>query len=156
MARQAPLEATEISIAESDLTPEQYLEIERAAERKSEYYAGQMFLMAGASEADILIGTNLLRELSARLSDCPYRLYGNDLRVKNAVATSSGAMRAVRRVIASEAWRSRPTPGSLCSQSSGLPWGRRDRPSANKLGYSHAACRLLSYSSLVTCNCREG
>ena len=29
------------------LTPEQYLEIERRAERKSEYYNGEMFAMAG-------------------------------------------------------------------------------------------------------------
>jgi Uma2 family endonuclease len=32
------------------LTPEQYLEIERAAEYKSEYYDGEMFAMAGARE----------------------------------------------------------------------------------------------------------
>ncbi len=31
------------------LTPEQYLEIERKAEFKSEYVDGQMFAMAGAS-----------------------------------------------------------------------------------------------------------
>ena len=33
------------------LTPEQYLEIERKAEFKSEYYQGEMFAMAGASPA---------------------------------------------------------------------------------------------------------
>ena len=32
------------------LTPEQYLEIERKAEYKSEYYEGEMFVMAGARE----------------------------------------------------------------------------------------------------------
>ena len=31
------------------LTPEQYLEIERKAEFKSEYFNGEMFAMAGAS-----------------------------------------------------------------------------------------------------------
>ena len=31
------------------LTPEEYLEIERRAERKSEYFQGRMFPMAGAS-----------------------------------------------------------------------------------------------------------
>ena len=32
------------------LTPEQYLEIERKAEFKSEYYQGEMFAMGGARE----------------------------------------------------------------------------------------------------------
>ena len=32
------------------LTPEQYLEIERKAEFKSEYYQGEMFAMGGAKE----------------------------------------------------------------------------------------------------------
>ena len=31
------------------LTPEQYLEIERKADYKSEYYHGEMFAMSGAS-----------------------------------------------------------------------------------------------------------
>jgi hypothetical protein len=30
------------------LTEEQYLELDRAAERKSEFYDGEMFAMAGA------------------------------------------------------------------------------------------------------------
>ena len=36
------------------LTPEQYLEIERKAEFKSEYYQGEMFAMSGARRAHIL------------------------------------------------------------------------------------------------------
>ena len=35
------------------LTPEQYLEIERAAEFKSEYYGGEMFAMGGARRVTI-------------------------------------------------------------------------------------------------------
>ena len=31
------------------LTPEEYLEIERLADYKSEYYQGEMFAMAGSS-----------------------------------------------------------------------------------------------------------
>jgi Uma2 family endonuclease len=34
---------------EAFLTPEQYLEIEDKAEFRSEYYAGEMFAMAGGS-----------------------------------------------------------------------------------------------------------
>ena len=37
------------------ITPEQYLEIDRQAERKSEYYDGEMFAMAGAGWAHNLI-----------------------------------------------------------------------------------------------------
>src|SRR4029077_10618176 len=37
------------SLPKTFLTPEQYLEIERKAEYKSEYFQGEMFAMAGAS-----------------------------------------------------------------------------------------------------------
>lgn len=45
------------------LTPEQYLEIERTAEYKSEYLDGQMYAMAGASMAQ-------LRSSSTLASNC--------------------------------------------------------------------------------------
>jgi Uma2 family endonuclease len=64
----------------SPLTPEQYLEIERKAEYRSEYYAGDMFAQAGASEAHILLVTNLIRELSSRLRGV-CRVYSHDMRV---------------------------------------------------------------------------
>ena len=35
----------------SRLTPAEYLEIERAAETRSEYFGGEMFAMSGASRA---------------------------------------------------------------------------------------------------------
>ena len=41
------------------LTPEQYLEIERAAEIKSEYYNGRMYAMSGASYKHVVITGNL-------------------------------------------------------------------------------------------------
>ena len=45
------------------LTPEEYLEIGRKAEFKSEYHDGEMFAMAGAREAQNLIVTNVIGEL---------------------------------------------------------------------------------------------
>ena len=36
------------TLSKTYLTPEQYLEIERKAEFKSEYYQGEMFAMSGA------------------------------------------------------------------------------------------------------------
>lgn len=41
------------------ITPEQYLEIEREAAYKGEYYAGGMFAMSGARETHVLAVTNL-------------------------------------------------------------------------------------------------
>ena len=64
------------------LTPEQYLEIERKAEFKSEYYQGEMFLMSGAREGHNLIVLNLAAELRQQLRAKPCRAYMNDMRVR--------------------------------------------------------------------------
>jgi Uma2 family endonuclease len=64
------------------LTPEQYLEIERKAECKSEYYNGEMFAMAGASEAHVVIVANLVGELRQQLKGRPCRVTSNDLRLR--------------------------------------------------------------------------
>jgi Uma2 family endonuclease len=63
------------------LTPEQYLEIERKAEFKSEYYQGEMFAMSGARRAHNLIVTNVLRELSTHLRGGPCEVYPSEMRV---------------------------------------------------------------------------
>jgi Uma2 family endonuclease len=64
------------------LTPEQYLEIEREAEFKSEYFNGEMFAMAGAREAHNLLTTNVVGALHAQLRLGPCRTYANDMRVR--------------------------------------------------------------------------
>lgn len=64
------------------LTPEQYLEIERKAERKSEYYNGEMFAVAGAKEAHNLLVANLVRELGQQFRVRPCRVYPSDMRVR--------------------------------------------------------------------------
>jgi Uma2 family endonuclease len=51
------------------LTPQQYLEIERKAEFKSEYYRGEMFAMSGAREAHNLIAFNLATGAHLALAD---------------------------------------------------------------------------------------
>lgn len=63
-------------------TPEQYLEIDRKADHRSEYVNGEILAMAGASREHNLIVTNLVRELSTRLRGCPCETYSNDMRVK--------------------------------------------------------------------------
>ena len=64
------------------LTPEEYLEIERRAERKSEYYQGVMYAMAGASQQHVLIVTNLISQLGNELADRPCQVYSADLRLR--------------------------------------------------------------------------
>lgn len=64
------------------LSPQDYLALERQAERKSEYLEGEMIAVTGASENHILAVTNLVRELSAQLKQHPCRVYSNDLRIQ--------------------------------------------------------------------------
>lgn len=64
------------------LTPEEYLAIERKAEYKSEYFNGEMFVMAGASERHALIVTNVVAELRGQLRHRPCTVYSTDLRVR--------------------------------------------------------------------------
>lgn len=64
------------------LTPQEYLEIERKAEFRSEYHAGEMFAMAGAREAHNLINGNAARELGSQLRRTAARVYSNEMRVQ--------------------------------------------------------------------------
>jgi len=64
------------------LTPEEYLIIERKAETKSEYFAGEIFLMAGASERHNLIVANLVDEIRVQFKNRPCKVYPSDMRVK--------------------------------------------------------------------------
>src|SRR6266404_1708800 len=70
------------SVPKTFLTPEQYLEIERKAEFKSEYFQGEMFAMAGAREAHNLIALNLAAALHPQLRARPCRAYISDMRVR--------------------------------------------------------------------------
>lgn len=47
------------ALEQTFITPEQYLELERHAEGKSEYFSGRMFAMSGGSDAHSLIGGNV-------------------------------------------------------------------------------------------------
>jgi Uma2 family endonuclease len=64
------------------LSEAQYLEIERAAEFKSEFFDGEMFAMAGGSRRHSLIASNLIRELGNQLKGRPCVVYNSDLRIK--------------------------------------------------------------------------
>jgi Uma2 family endonuclease len=63
------------------LTPEQYLEIERHAETRSEFLDGEAFAMTrGSFEHNVIVG-NLVGELRQQLKRRPCRVCPSDLRV---------------------------------------------------------------------------
>jgi len=64
------------------LTPEEYLELERKAEIKSEYYRGETFAMSGASREHNTLGVNLVSSLHQQLRGKPCEAYKSDMRVK--------------------------------------------------------------------------
>jgi Uma2 family endonuclease len=65
----------------SYLTPEQYLEIERKAEFKSEYFQGEMFALAGARSSHNVITANAITQLVLQLRESPCLVYTSDQRV---------------------------------------------------------------------------
>src|SRR5450759_3578042 len=64
------------------ITPEHYLEIERKAEFKSEYYQGEMFAMAGARWTHNRLGANLIAALHQQLRSGPCQTLSSDMRVQ--------------------------------------------------------------------------
>jgi Uma2 family endonuclease len=64
------------------LTPEEYLEIERRAEWKSEYLQGEMVEMPQVNHRHVLIVTNLMCELSQQLEELPCGVYASNLRLR--------------------------------------------------------------------------
>jgi len=64
------------------ISPQEYLEIDRAAERKSEYFDGEMFLMAGASKEHNRVAYSLSLVIGNQLRGKPCEPFGSDTRVK--------------------------------------------------------------------------
>jgi Uma2 family endonuclease len=63
------------------ITPTEYLVRERVAASKSEYYAGEVVAMAGASRTHVRIVTSLARHLGNRLHCGPCEPFVADMRV---------------------------------------------------------------------------
>ncbi len=68
--------------AQPRLTPEEYLEIERAADFKSEYYNGHMYAMSGGSYPHVRIIVNLTGDLHTALKKGSCQVISNDLRLR--------------------------------------------------------------------------
>ncbi len=64
------------------LTEIEYLERERIAEFKSEFFDGEMFAMAGGTLRHSLIATNLAREFGNQLKDKRRTAFNTDLRIQ--------------------------------------------------------------------------
>lgn len=64
------------------LTSTEYLEIERKAEFKSEYFNGEVFAMAGTSRAHSRISTNVSRILDTQTLTRECNVYSSEMRVK--------------------------------------------------------------------------
>jgi Uma2 family endonuclease len=64
------------------LTLEQYLEIERVAENKSEFYNGRMYAMSGGTLRHSRIGNNLSYALTGVLKGRPCGVNSSDLRLR--------------------------------------------------------------------------
>jgi len=73
--------------ASAHISPEEYLERERKAEFKSEYFRGEVVAMAGGTYEHSLIIANLIGELHAALRRGNCRLSSTDVRL--AIASSN-------------------------------------------------------------------
>jgi Uma2 family endonuclease len=71
-----------VAATEKHLSEAEFLELERRAEVKSEFYAGEIFAMAGGTREHSLIAMNLGGELRQRLRSKPCLTFNADLRVK--------------------------------------------------------------------------
>jgi len=66
------------------LTPQQYLDIDRSAQLRSEYYDGEMFPMTAVSLTHDGIFSNVYQSLGTQLKGQPCRRAGSNLRIRPA------------------------------------------------------------------------
>lgn len=64
------------------LTPDEYLELETHSPIKHEYFDGEAFAMAGASDAHVTISLNLASELRSHVRGSGGRAFISDLKVR--------------------------------------------------------------------------
>lgn len=68
---------------ESFYTEDEYLALERASQERREYLDGQIYLMAGESEAHGTITINLAVEVGSQLKGTPCRAFSKDTKVRS-------------------------------------------------------------------------
>jgi Uma2 family endonuclease len=70
------------SLPKQHLTFEEYLEIERKAEEKSEYFDGEIFLLSGGTADHSIIASNINRLVGNQLLDKDCLVFNSDMRIK--------------------------------------------------------------------------
>ena len=75
-----------LPIEDKRYTPEEYLELERQAEYKSEFADGEIFALAGASRAHNLILLNCGAEIRQQLRGRACETYPSDMRIQLAAS----------------------------------------------------------------------
>ncbi len=70
------------TVRKTKLSPQEYLTLERQALNKSEYYNGEVFAFAGASEPHNLIVSNVLTLFNLQLKTRSCKVYPSDMRIK--------------------------------------------------------------------------
>ncbi len=63
------------------ISEQEYLELERIATEKHEYFQGEIFAMSGASEAHNIIFSNCMIEIGSKLKGKKCRHFGSDMRM---------------------------------------------------------------------------
>jgi Uma2 family endonuclease len=71
-----------IASPQTRITPEQYLEMERASESRSEFYDGYVYAMSGASLPHGIITGNITRALGNQLERRPCLVVPTDLKIR--------------------------------------------------------------------------
>jgi Uma2 family endonuclease len=64
------------------ITEAEYLALEENSETKHEYYAGQIYAMAGGTEDHSLVAANVGGEIRQSAKGTPCRVYQSDLRIR--------------------------------------------------------------------------
>lgn len=64
-----------------NFTPAEYLAMEQVADYKSEYYAGQIYALAGGTADHSLIAGNCIHVLNEQLETEPCRVFASDMRL---------------------------------------------------------------------------
>ena len=64
------------------MTAAQYLETEKAAKYRSEFIQGEVYAMAGASDAHVTLTGNLSALLHSRLRGSDYKSYSSDMKLR--------------------------------------------------------------------------